>query len=156
MKLAIDVMGFENDISEAINACKRFQRKYKDVEFILVGDRKLIEQKIKNDSKIIIVNATDVVMMDDNPLIALRRTDSSMYQAIDLVARNKADGVLSAGSTACYVAMVFYLLKKMNGINKIGFMPFVPTNTGIGFNLIDVGANKECDGNDLYLSLIHI
>jgi glycerol-3-phosphate acyltransferase PlsX len=150
MKLAIDVMGFENDVSQAISACESFLKKHDDVEFLLVGQKELIQTKIKESSWIKIIDANDVIKMDDNPLFALRKTNSSMYQAINLVATNQADGVLSAGSTSCYVAMVFNLLKKINGINKIGFMPFIPTVNNSGFNLIDVGANKECDGYDLY------
>lgn len=150
MKLAIDVMGFENDITHAINACVKFQKKFPNVDFLLVGKKDLIQAKIKQNSKIVIIDAQDVIKMDDNPLLALRKINSSMYQAINLVATNQADGVLSAGSTNCYVAMVFNLLKKINGINKIGFMPFIPTVINNGFNLIDVGANKECEGIDLY------
>ena len=149
MKLVIDVMGFENDISQAIDACNAFQQCHRDVEFILVGNKQLIEQHLDSSINMQIIHATDVVKMDTDPLTALRMTNSSMYQAINLVATNQADGVLSAGATPCYVAMVFYLLKKMDGINKIGFMPFVPTVVGDGFNLIDVGANKEASGLDL-------
>lgn len=150
MKLAIDVMGFENDIKHAIDACLSFYKSHRNVEFILVGKKELIEPNIKKFKNIKIVDALDIIKMEDNPLAAFRKINSSMYKAIDLVATNQADGVLSAGSTACYVAMVFHMLKKMDGVSKIGFMPFIPSVVGNGFNLIDVGANKECDGNDLY------
>jgi glycerol-3-phosphate acyltransferase PlsX len=150
MKLAIDVMGFENDISHVIDACKKFNKSHREVEFLLVGKKELIEEKIKTNKNFSIIDAREIIKMDENPLMALRNSNSSMYQAIDLVAQNKADGVLSAGSTACYVAIVFHLLKKINTIKKVGFMPFIPTVVGNGFNLIDVGANKECSGEDLY------
>jgi glycerol-3-phosphate acyltransferase PlsX len=149
MKLAIDVMGFENEVVQAIEACKQFRKLHDDVEFVLVGKKEMIKPHIKNCDGLQVINAASVIKMDTDPLMALRMTDSSMYQAIDLVATNQADGVLSAGSTPCYVAMVFYLLRKMDGINKIGFMPFLPTVIGDGFNLLDVGANKEADGSDI-------
>jgi len=49
MKLAIDIMGFENDPIEAINACKKFLKKHQDVDFILVGDQKYIDSNLLND-----------------------------------------------------------------------------------------------------------
>jgi glycerol-3-phosphate acyltransferase PlsX len=149
MKLAIDVMGFENDIIEPIKACRKFKRQHQDVEFILVGNKDKIQSLIK-PNEFIIHPANDVIKMDDNPMIAMRKTDSSMYQAIQLVQNNQADGVLSAGSSSCYVPMSYLMLKLIDGINKPAFMPYVPTNNGKGFMLIDCGANKECSGEDLY------
>jgi glycerol-3-phosphate acyltransferase PlsX len=149
MKLVIDVMGFENDVSQAIIACEKFYKLHDDVKFVLVGSKKVIE-KCKGFSNFEIIDAEEVIKMNESPLSALRKTNSSMYKAIELVANDKADGVLSAGSTACYVALVFHLLKKIDGIDKIAFMPYVPTTAGGGFNMIDVGANKECSGKDLY------
>ncbi|MDR2369539.1 MAG: phosphate acyltransferase, partial [Mycoplasmataceae bacterium] len=150
MKLAIDVMGFENDISEAIKACRKFNRQHTDVQFILVGNEQEIKVRLKPSDHFEIVHATDVIKMDDSPLLAIRKTNSSMYKAIELVANNQADGVLSAGSSTCYVPMAFLLLKLIDGINKPAFMPYLPTTTKQGFMMLDVGANKECTGEDLY------
>jgi glycerol-3-phosphate acyltransferase PlsX len=143
-------MGFENDLNEAILACRRFQKLHQDVEFILVGDETKIKSNLKPHDHFEVVNATDIIKMNDNPLTAVRRVDSSMYQAIKLVADNKADGVLSAGSTAIYVSLVYYLLKLIPGVNKPAFMPYLPTVNKRGLMLLDVGANKECTGEDLY------
>jgi glycerol-3-phosphate acyltransferase PlsX len=143
-------MGFENDLNQAINACRRFQKQHSDVQFILVGNQAQIQACLKPHDYFEVVNASEVIKMDDNPLIAIRKTDSSMYQAIKLVADAKADGVLSAGSTGVYVSMVYYLLKLIPGINKPAFMPYAPTIDKKGVMLLDVGANKTCTGEDLY------
>ena len=150
MKLSLDVMGFENKISEAIIAARKFVKKHPDVQIILVGNQQEIIQNIKKN-EFEIVDAKEVIKMDDSPITALRKSESSMYKAIKLVADNVTDGVLSAGSTACYVTLVYYLIKTIPGITKPGFMPFLPT-TGENkfFGMIDVGANKDCSGEDLY------
>jgi glycerol-3-phosphate acyltransferase PlsX len=88
--------------------------------------------------------------MDDSPMLAMRKTNSSMYKAIELVQKNKADGVLSAGSSTCYVPMSFVLLQLIKKINKPAFMPYLPSTDGNGFMMLDVGANKECSGEDLH------
>ncbi len=151
MKIAFDVMGFENKTSEAIIAARKILKKYKDVEIILVGDKKKIEPLIAKKDKFEIYHADDVIQMDSSPIQAIRMTNSSMYKATQLVANNIADGVLSAGSTACFVTIVHFLLKPINKLSKVGFMPFLPTTKkGKYFVIIDVGANKNCDGIDLY------
>jgi glycerol-3-phosphate acyltransferase PlsX len=150
MKLAVDVMGFENNINEAILACRDFQRHNKNVSFILVGKEDKINPLLKKSDGFVVHHANDIIKMDDDPMGALRKTNTSMYQAIQLVADNKADGVLSAGSTTVYVALVYYLLKLIPGINKPAFMPFLPTANGRGLTMLDVGANKTCNGKDLY------
>ena len=43
------------------------------------------------------------------------------------------------------------LIPFINKLSKVGFMPFLPTTKkGKYFVIIDVGANKNCDGIDLY------
>ena len=150
MKLAIDVMGFENDPKQAINAVMDFSKHHKDVEFVLFGNKQIIGNNLVPNFKCEVIDCPDVVNMDDSPIAALRKPNSSMYQAIKYVADNKADGVLSAGSTACYVTLTCSLIKNLPGIDRPAFMPYLPTQNGKGAILLDVGANKECSGFNLY------
>lgn len=149
MVLSVDVMGFENPVEEAIKACRKFVKKNKDVEIILVGNQEIISKHLKKNNEFKIENAVEVITMNDNPLFVRNKKDSSMYKAIKLVADNKADGVLSAGNTACYVSLSYLLLKKIPKVSKIGFMPWIPTRYKKGFNLLDCGANKIVTANDL-------
>jgi glycerol-3-phosphate acyltransferase PlsX len=150
MKLAIDVMGFENDLSEAIKACRKFSQQNANVKFILIGDKAIIEKRLLPNDQFEIVHASEVIAMNENPVIAMRKTNSSMYKAIELVQQNLADGVLSAGSSSCYVPMTYMLLGLIKGINKPAFMPYLPTTNKRGFMMLDVGANKTCTALDLY------
>ena len=149
MILSVDIMGFENPVNEAIKACRDFQNKNKDVKIVLVGNKEIIVKHLKFVDEFEIIDATDVIKMNDNPLFVRNKKESSMYKAIKLVADNKADGVLSAGSTPCYVALSYLLLNKLEHFSKIAFMPFIPTRYKKGFNLLDCGANKVVSGNDL-------
>jgi glycerol-3-phosphate acyltransferase PlsX len=74
-----------------------------------------------------------------------------MYKAIEAVAEGKADAVLSAGNSGVFVALSYILLKPIEGIKKIGFMPTIPTISKSHRHLLlcDSGANKECDATDL-------
>lgn len=147
MKIAVDIMGFENDVNDAVKACIDFKKKFSDLQIILVGD--VDKVKINLPSGVTIIDTKEFIAMDENPLNVRHKKNSSMYKAIELVKNNEADGVLSAGSTPCYVALTYMLLGKINNVSKPGFMPYVPSRKGNGFNFIDVGANKECNGKDL-------
>lgn len=149
MILAVDVMGFENDVSQAINACYQFCQKNKDVFIILVGDQNQILKHLKPNHPFKIHHCSEVILMTDSPIAVRNKVNSSMYQAIMLVKENKADAVLSAGNTACYVFLTTLLLGRIKGVSKSAFMPFMPTRNGVGVNFIDVGANKIVDEFDL-------
>lgn len=149
MRLSVDVMGFENNINEAIRACRDFVKKNKNVQIILCGDKDIIKKYLKQENEFEIIDAKDFVTMEDEPISSRTKKESSMYKAILAVKNNETDGVLSAGNTACYVFLTFLLLGKIKGISKHAFMPFVPTRNNKGLNLLDVGANKECDAVDL-------
>lgn len=150
MKLALDVMGFENNIKEAINASRSFCKKNKDVEIILVGDQNLIKKELKHENEFEIIHANDIIEQKDNILVLRTKKDSSMAKAIQLVQDKKADGVLSAGNSTLYVFLTYQIFSIIENVEKIGFMPYVPTFVGQGFNLLDVGASLECNGEDLY------
>lgn len=150
MKLALDVMGFENEINEAVRAARDFVCSHDNVQITLFGDEAKIKPLLMSPNEFEIVHCADVIHMIDSPLTALRKPNSSMFQSIKYVADNKADGVLSAGSTACYVLLVYSLLKTIPGIERPAFMPYLPTSNGKGLTLLDVGANKECTGKNLY------
>lgn len=150
MKLAFDTMGYENTLDHAIDAARDFSKKYSDVEFVLFGNKQEITKLLKPTDHFEIVDCTSYVKMTDLPIYALRNSESSMYKAIKYVADNKADGVLSAGSTACFVLLVYILIKTIPGIDRPGFMSHLPTLNGKGLTLLDVGANKDCNGKNLY------
>lgn len=150
MRIAFDVMGFEGKITEAIDAARKFTKKYDGVKIILVGKSDDIRLFLKPSDNFEIVPALDVINMDDTPITALRKKSTSMLTAINLVKEGKADAVVSAGSTSCFVPLVQMNLGSISSISKFGFMPFIPTTNKTGFNMIDVGANINVSGEDLY------
>lgn len=150
MKIALDVMGFENKMYEAIVAARKFQKKYPGCKIVLVGNQEDIKLCLNAKDHFDIIHASEVVKMDDTPIIALRKKDTSMLAAINLVKHNKADAVVSAGSTSCFVPLVEIHLGSIDNVPKFGFMPFIPTTDKVGFNMIDVGANINVNGTDLY------
>ncbi len=151
MKLAVDVMGFENDVSCAIKACSDFAKK-NNVEILLVGDSEQISPYIKTkDTRLQIVDCKDFITQEDTLFTLRSKKNTSMHTALDLVLEGKADGVLSAGNSAVYVFLSYQKFGLIDGIRKPGFMAYLPSFGKRGFNLLDVGASKEVDEYDLYM-----
>ncbi|QEX46733.1 phosphate acyltransferase PlsX [Mycoplasmoides gallisepticum] len=151
-RIAVDCMGFENSVSEAVKAVIKYAKKHKDLSFVLVGDENQIRPLVENKKYLNyrIVHTTNEIGMSDSVLTAYRKKDSSMYLTIELLKNNEVDTIISAGSSSAYVALTYNLIGKIHHKIKVGFMSYVPTVTKRGFWFLDVGANKEYLGEELY------
>jgi phosphate acyltransferase len=148
MKIALDAMGGDFGPSHLVPGAVMALREYPHIsKLFLVGDTAQIEAELKkqncNDGKIDIVHATQVVDMSDRAVEAVRRKkDSSISRAVDLVKRDKADAVVSAGHTGAAVAASAIKLRTLPGIDRPGIAAVLPTETNV-FVLIDAGANID-------------
>lgn len=149
MKIIVDAMGGDNAPAEIIKGAVEAVREF-GVEIILVGKEDAINTCLKNENadslrnKISIVNATEVVNMEDDPTTVLRtKKDSSMSVALKLLKDGTGDACISAGSTGALLAGATLIVKRVNGIRRAALAPVLP-NGGRGVMLIDCGANVEC------------
>ncbi|MDC4182051.1 phosphate acyltransferase PlsX [Mycoplasma bradburyae] len=151
-RIAVDCMGFENPISEAIKAVLKYAKKHKNLFFVLVGDKNYIEPLVKGKKYLNyrIVHTTNAISMDDSVFAAYKKKDSSMFLTIELLKNKEVDTIISAGSSSAYVALTYNMIQKINQKVKVGFMSYVPTTDKKGFYFLDVGANKEFNGEELY------
>ena len=91
-----------------------------------------------------IVNAPDVISMEDDPSTATRKKpESSMAVALQMLHRGEGDAVISAGSTGALLSGATLTVRRIRGIRRACFGPVIP-NGGKGTLLIDCGANVEC------------
>ena len=100
-RISVDCMGGDNGLSVTLPAALNFLKKNKNVSVILVGNPELLKKELKkhsfNPNLVSIVESSEVVLMDEQPVQALRRKKkSSMRIAINLVKDQLADGVVSA------------------------------------------------------------
>ena len=88
--------------------------------------------------------------MDDPIEIALRKKkDSSMRVAIQQVKDGAAQAAISAGNTGALMAIARYLLKTLDGIDRPAIAPQLPNSKGGATTVLDLGANVDCDAEDL-------
>lgn len=151
--IAVDAMGGDNapaiEVEGAIQAARELRAR-----ILLVGQEdkiraELERQGVTNPRKqrlhLEIVNATEVITMDEPVAQAVRRKrDSSIRVAARLVREGKAHGLVSAGNTGAVMATAKLVLGTLPSVDRPALAGIFPTLKGNGTVLLDVGANAEC------------
>ncbi len=144
-------MGGDHGPVVTVAAAVSFANREPDAEFILVGLESHIQSELKknrvlNHPRISIVNATEVVTMDDPIEIALRRKkDSSMRVALNQVKDGHAQACVSAGNTGALMAVSRYVLKTMQGVDRPAICSMLPNQKNKPTYMLDLGANVDCE-----------
>src|ERR1700694_4015666 len=124
VRIALDAMGGDVGASVVIPGAAISLTRHPDSEFLLFGDRALIEPQLARHPALQATSRvihTDVaVSMHDKPSQALRRgrKTSSMWLAIDAVKKGEADVAISAGNTGALMAMGRFCLRMLPGIER--------------------------------------
>jgi glycerol-3-phosphate acyltransferase PlsX len=156
IKISIDCMGGDHGPSVTIPAAISFVESEPDAELILVGLEEsllaeLKKHKASEHPRLSVVNATEVVTMDDPLEIALRRKkDSSMRVAINMVKEGRADACVSAGNTGALMAISRYVLKTLPGVNRPAICSILPNQKDGPTYMLDLGANVDCEPQHLH------
>ncbi len=154
VRIALDAMGGDHGASVVVAGAAISLTRHPDTEFILVGDRAVIEPLLAaapaSRAASRVVHTDVAVKMDDKPSQALRhgRWKSSMWMAIDAVKKGEADVVVSAGNTGALMAMARFHLKMIEGIERPAIAALWPTLRGESI-VLDVGASIGADAQHL-------
>ena len=151
MIIALDAMGGDyapaSTVEGAVLAAKEFKHKV-----LLVGPEKLLAAELLKHHKrhnvtsldIEIVNATEVIGMDEHPAKAVRqKKDSSLSVCAKLVSAGKADACVSMGNSGAAMAAALFYLKRIDGVLRPAISTTFPTIEGHCI-IIDMGANVDC------------
>jgi glycerol-3-phosphate acyltransferase PlsX len=150
VRIALDAMGGDIGASVVIPGAAISLSRHPDTEFLLFGDRALIEAELARHPALKAVSRvihTDVaVSMHDKPSQALRRgrKTSSMWLAIDAVKKGEADVAVSAGNTGALMAMARFCLRMLRGIDSPAIAGVWPTIRGDSV-VLDLGATIGAD-----------
>jgi len=154
-RIAVDAMGSDLGPSEIVEAVKLALAEFPDLNPItLVGDQMILRPLLSslgltNHPKLAVFQASEVITMDDKPLVALKRKkDSSMVRAIELVKSGEAGAAVSCGNTGSLVAAGILKLRTLEGVDRAALAAVVPRKNG-HFILLDAGANPEAKSEHL-------
>ena len=151
IKILVDTLGGDRSPDANIEGALMALNKIKDVELILVGDQKIIEEKLtdkKYDKKrLSIVHAPDVIDCNDKPTEAIKsKKESSMVKCYELLRANEEiGGMVSTGSSGALLAGAVLKLGRIKGVKRPAFCPILPTLNGGLVGICDSGANVDCD-----------
>jgi glycerol-3-phosphate acyltransferase PlsX len=133
-----------NIVDGALAAVRHF-----DLGVLLVGAAQAIEAELDragdvDRGSVRVVDAPDVVAMEESPVAALRRKPSaSIRVAADAVARGEASALFSAGHTGATVMAAHGAFGMLPGVDRPALAATIPTRRRPAV-LLDVGASVEC------------
>lgn len=145
MRIAVDAMGGDNAPKAVIDGVMKSIEAFDDLHITLVGDKTTIESHLPTTSdRITVLHADEVIEPTDEPVRAVRRKkNSSMVLMAQEVAENRADACISAGNTGALMTAGLFIVGRIKGIDRPALAPTLPTVSGDGFLLLDVGANVD-------------
>jgi glycerol-3-phosphate acyltransferase PlsX len=122
--------------------------KLNGIEIVLVGQEHIISEELKKNgaynSKISVINATEVVTMDEQPIPAVKeKKDSSIMVGIELLKSGDVSSFVSAGNTGAVMAAACLVLGKHKRLARPGLGAVFPFPSGPVLCL-DLGANPDC------------
>ena len=148
-------MGGDFGPSVTIAASIAFLQGHPEACLLLAGNGAVLAAhpqyaQLQGNPRYQLVEASEVVTMDDPIEIALRRKkNSSMRIAINQVKDGTAQAAVSAGNTGALMAIARYVLKTMDGIDRPAIATQLPNATGGATTVLDLGANVDCTAEHL-------
>jgi len=166
--IVLDAMGSDKapdpEIRGAILAARTL-----DVRVHLVGPEEVLRPKLRECLKtaerkqglslpgarpdklpVFIRQASEWITMEDKAALAVRsKKDSTMRVGLKMVREGHAAGFVTAGNTGAAMATAKMVLGSLAGVDRPALATVLPTTAGTPCVFLDVGANVDCDPNNL-------
>ena len=157
VSVAIDAMGGDHGPRVTVPAALALLAEKSDLKLTLVGKQAAIEAEMglhpgfdQYRGRLDIINATQVVEMDEQPSSALRnKKDSSMRVALNALQQGQVAACVSAGNTGALMAISRFVLKMLPGIDRPAILSPLPSMQG-PVHMLDLGANVDCQADHLF------
>ena len=151
--IAVDAMGGDRAPDAVIEGAIQAARSL-GVDVALAGPASLLRDHLTRhgaagEAGVSIIDAPDVVAMDEPALAAFRRKPrSSIRVAADLVGAGEAQALFSAGHSGVAFLTAHSAFGVLPGVDRPALAVTMPTETGAAV-LLDAGANVECRAEHL-------
>ena len=151
--IAVDAMGGDFGPSVVVPGAIEAARLY-DLHVQLVGDTPKLEAELEKlvlkDVHYDIVQADDVVHMNEKPSDILRRKKNSSIQvACRLVKEGRAHGLVSPGHSGASVACGMFIMGRVPGVDRPALASVMPSEKAPTI-IVDVGANVDSKPHHLF------
>lgn len=147
MKIVVDGMGGDRGSEEILKGISLALNEIPDIHIIVVGKEELLKKIIKkfniDNNRLEVINATETIEMDDDPVQAVRqKKDSSLNVGLELVKNGIGDAFVSAGNTGAHISASQLKLRRIKGILRPAIATVFPSKKG-NFVFMDMGANAD-------------
>lgn len=126
----------------------------RNVRFLLHGDASAIEAELAKSPTA--KAASEVrhtalkIASEEKPAVAMRRgKGSSLWNAVEAIRTGEAQAAVSGGNTGALMAISKLILRMTGGLDRPALVASWPTMREEATCLLDVGANIECDADQL-------
>ncbi len=152
IKIAIDAMGGDFGPTPIIDGLLIALRKDRQFTAIAIGNKELLEPLIPSHFKtrIEILDTNDVISMHDSATDALKRKESTIYKAVELVKNGDAQALVSAGHSGASMSLATLRIGRIKGVTRPAIATIMPTSENQNTLVLDVGANVDCDAKNLF------
>ena len=149
--IAVDAMSGDRGCEPVVRAAESVVSENRALRIVLLGRKAILEAfLVRQNERIEVVDALQVVTMDERPSHALRnKQSSSMAAALRMVAEGRADACVSAGNTGALMAMGRSILRTYPGIDRPAIIKRVPSFTTPTY-ILDLGANVDAGAENLF------
>lgn len=151
LTIAIDAMGGDFGPTPIVEGTLQALRE-RNFKALLVGDVAVLKSLIPYEylDKISFIEATDVLDMHEAATNALKRKETSIYKAVDLVKDKAADAVVSMGHSGATMSLATLRIGRLKGVLRPAIATIMPTAIAGKLSLVlDVGANVDCKAEHL-------
>ncbi|MDB5478376.1 MAG: phosphate acyltransferase PlsX, partial [Alphaproteobacteria bacterium] len=153
LTIALDAMGGDHAPHSVILGAHEALPFLGNARFLFFGDQKLIAPLLDAHPVLkkisTIHHTTEKVSNTDKPTAILRTgQQTSMWLAIESVAKGQADCIVSSGNTGALMVLGRKHLKMIPGIDRPAIATPMPTLKGETI-VLDLGANVECSPENL-------
>ena len=151
--ISIDAMGGDHAPGMVIEGVRLAHVRLPHVRYLLFGDAARLEPLLDAAPELKGVcqvrHTEESVSGDAKPSQVLRTgRKSSMWLAVDAVAKGEAAGIVSAGNTGALMAVSKFVLRTLPGVDRPAIAGLFPTIRGETV-MLDLGANVECSASNL-------
>lgn len=151
ISVAIDAMGgdfgCEPIIAGTIEALKE-----REFEAVLVGDevqmRKFVPKSYEKFIKFI--QADEIFDMKEGATDVLKRKETSIYKAVELVRNGECNAVVSAGHSGATMSLATLRVGRLKNVARPPIATLMPNSLGTRTLLLDVGANVDCKAEHIF------
>jgi len=150
--IALDAMGGDGAPRATVLGARQAVEEL-GIPVLLVGPTKRLRRELGRfrvvPSGLELVDAPDVVAMDDPPISVLRgKRNSSLSVCAELVRSQRAAAMVTAGNTGAAWVAAKSVLGMIPGVDRPALAAILPRSEGHTL-VLDVGANVECKPHQL-------